>query len=271
MATASSSGAGTGATILAETTKARAVVRSWSRFLLPDEPQPELHRPAIVGGGDGADGRVRDVQIRVAEIRVVQHVEHFPAEFDPRLVDWEPLAERRVDALGAGSPYSVASGRALCAVRGNDVGGQIEPAIRRRVIDVAGVAFAARREVHALRYERPALADVGGRHREREAGAESDDPLHLPAAERVRRQAARRQISPAWTERQFVAAADGGAMALVVARRSFVGVQIPRERSVVRFDLAGAVVDALRELIVPEEEHAGGVALFNPERQAVEA
>src|SRR5438874_12582522 len=96
-------------------------------------------------------------------------------------------------------------------------------------------------------------------------------PCTCQPPRRVRRQAARRQISPAWTERQFVAAADSGAMALVVARRSFVGVQIPRERSVVRFDLAGAIVDALRDLIVPEEEHPGGVALFNPERQAVEA
>src|SRR3954469_5478977 len=68
---------------------------------LPDESQPELRCPAVVGGGDRADGRVRDVQIRVAEIRVIQQVEHFKAEFDARLVDREPLAQRRVDALGA--------------------------------------------------------------------------------------------------------------------------------------------------------------------------
>ena len=59
------------------------------------------------------------------------------------------------------------------------------------------------------------------------------------------------------------------AMALVVARRPFVGVQVPGVRRVVRLDLAGADVGALRQLVVAEEEESARVPLLEPDPEAV--
>src|SRR5437667_1170809 len=44
--------------------------------VLPDETQTELHRAAVGGGRDGADRDVRDVEVRRAEVHVIQQVEH---------------------------------------------------------------------------------------------------------------------------------------------------------------------------------------------------
>ena len=94
--------------------------------------------------------------------------------------------------------------------------------------------------------------------------------MHLPAAEHVGRRAAVRQERLARTERQLVPEADRRAVPLVVSRIAFVRVQVPGVRRIVRFDLARAVVGALGELIVAEEEHAAGVPLFDSERDAIE-
>src|SRR5205814_3814943 len=61
--------------------------------VLPDETQTELHRAAVGGGRDGADRDVRDVEVRRAEVHVIQQVEHLPAEFEPCLVDGDALAQ----------------------------------------------------------------------------------------------------------------------------------------------------------------------------------
>src|SRR5262249_34914060 len=156
----------------------------------------------------------------------------------------------------------------LRAGRGNRVCARIEPALRRRIVELAEVA--RRDEIHALRDERSALADVRRRDGERESAAEANDPLDLPPAEHVRHRSAARQPWLPWPERQIVAVAERGAMTLVVPRVALVGVQVPRVRRIVRLDLARAVVGVLRQLVVREEEEAVAVALLQTERQPVE-
>ena len=91
----------------------------------------------------------------------------------------------------------------------------------------------------------------------------------MPPSTRGHRPAVR-EVGLARAERQLVAGAERAAMPLVVAGRAIVGVQIGRERGVVRFDLTRPVVAAPRDLIVGEEEQPRRIALLEPEREPVE-
>src|SRR5437870_3872447 len=95
---------------------------------LPDETETELHVAPVAGGRDGADRDVRDVEVRRSEVRAIQQIEHLPAEFEPRLVDGEALAQGEVHLLRSRPPNRVAACRALGADGRNLIGGRIEPA-----------------------------------------------------------------------------------------------------------------------------------------------
>ena len=49
---------------------------------LPGESQPELRGAPVVGRGDDAGGRVRNIAVRRAEVVVVEQVENLGPELD---------------------------------------------------------------------------------------------------------------------------------------------------------------------------------------------
>src|SRR4030095_16617411 len=105
--------------------------------LLPGESQTELRGAAVVCRRDGADGHIRDVQIRVTEIVVIEKVVDLGPEFHAGAIDRKALAQRHVDLLRSRAAHSVAAGGGLRAERWSCVGTLVEPAAGRRIIEVS--------------------------------------------------------------------------------------------------------------------------------------
>src|SRR5206468_9687240 len=118
-------------------------------------------------------------------------------------------------------------------------------------------------EVHALREERSALADIRGGDAERKSRREPHDSLDLPSTKRVGRGAAVGQPRLPGPERQLVTEARLDTVSLIVPRVSGIGIQIPRVGGVVRLDFAGSVVAAPRQLVAAEKEQPVGVAFVD--------
>src|SRR5262245_7740253 len=97
---------------------ASAVIASGaSARLLPGESQAELRDAAVVSRRDGADSHIRDVQIRVTEIVVIEKVVDLGPEFHAGAIDRKALAQRHVDLLRSRAAHGVAAGGALRAER----------------------------------------------------------------------------------------------------------------------------------------------------------
>src|SRR4029077_1614859 len=77
----------------------------------PQELEPELQLPRVVGRGDRAEGAGAAVAVRRAEVRVVEQVERLQAELDVRgAARGEPLRERGVELPEDGPAHGVPRG-----------------------------------------------------------------------------------------------------------------------------------------------------------------
>src|SRR5439155_2976794 len=98
-----------------------------------------------------------------------------------------------------------------------------------------------------------------------------DNALDLPSAEHIGNRATVGQPVPALPKREFIAIVDPAAMGLVVPGQASIQFLIRPVGGVVRFHLAGVVVDVFRELIIGPEEQTSRIALLEPGREGVEA
>src|SRR5262252_1327162 len=95
-----------------------------------DLPRRPLEQQGSAGAGNRPGGRAADLGVRIIELRRVEHVESFGAEFQAAgsaLGKCEILEQRQVHLLSARSEENVASGVSERVIARRDESARVEP------------------------------------------------------------------------------------------------------------------------------------------------